>query len=91
MSAEISEVLASSAGSILGGQLAVLRDSPERSHRTPVFHGLSFDPFWLVDNGWGPAEAGIRMCHVAQAIVVTLVVVILDASFDLALKVARLE
>ena len=27
--------------------------------QAPIFDGLSFDPFTLFDDGWGPAEVGI--------------------------------
>jgi len=65
---------------MLGGQLAVLQ--------APIFDGLSFDPFALFDDGRRPAEVGIGGCHVGQALVVALVVVVLDEGLDLGLEVA---
>ena len=68
---------------MLGGELAVLQ--------APMFDGLSLDPFALFDDGWGPAEVGVGGRHVVQALVVTLVVVVLHERFDLDLKVAGQE
>ena len=56
--------------------------------QAPMFDGLSLDPFALLDDGWGLAEVGVGGRHVVQALMVTLVVVVLDESFDLGLKVA---
>jgi hypothetical protein len=36
---------------MLSGELAVLQ--------APIFDGLSFDPFSLLDDGWSPAEVGV--------------------------------
>ena len=68
---------------MLGGELAVLQ--------APMFDGLSLDPFTLFDDGWCPAEVGVGGRHVVQALVVTLVVVVLDERLDLDLKVAGQE
>lgn len=67
-------------GLILSGELAVLH--------APMFDGLSFDSFALFDDGFGPAEVGVGRRHVVQALVITLVVVVLDERFDLGFKVA---
>ena len=56
-----------------------------------MFDGLPFDPFTLLDDGWRPAEVGVGGRHVAQALVVTLVIVVLDEGLDLALEVAGQE
>jgi len=67
-------------GLFLGGELAVLQ--------APMFDGLSFDPFSLLDDGCRPAEVGVGGCHIAQRFVVTLVVVVFGEGLDLGLKVA---
>ena len=54
---------------MLGGELAVLQ--------APMFDGLSLDPFPSFDDGAGPAEVGVGRRHLAQALVVTLMVVAL--------------
>jgi len=36
-----------------------------------MFDGLSFDPFTLFDDGFGPAEEGVCRRHIAEAFVVT--------------------
>ena len=68
---------------MLGGELAVLQ--------APIFDCLSLDPFALFDDGRSPAEVGVGGRHVGQALVVTLVVVVLDEGLDLGLEVARQE
>ena len=59
--------------------------------QAPIFDSLSFDPFALLDDGLCPAEVGIGRCDVFQALVITLMVVMLDERFDLAFKVAGQE
>ena len=59
--------------------------------QAPMFDGLSLDPFTLFDDGWRPAEVGVGGRHVVQALVVTLVVVVLDEGLDLGFKVAGQE
>jgi hypothetical protein len=56
-----------------------------------MFDGLSLDDFALFDDGWRPAEVGISGCHVLQALVIALVVVMLDEGLDLAFEVAGQE
>ena len=68
---------------MLCGELAVLQAS--------IFDGLSFDPFALFDDGGCPTEVGIGGRHVAEALVVTLVVVVLDEGLDPGLEVAGQE
>ncbi len=68
---------------MLCGQLAVLQ--------APMFDGLSFDPFTLLDDGCRPAEVGIGGRHVVQALVVSAMVVVLDEGLDLGLEVAGQE
>ena len=68
---------------MLSGELAVLQ--------APMFDGLSLDPFTLFDDGWCPAEVDVGGCHVAQALVVAVVVIVLDERLDLGLEVAGQE
>ena len=68
---------------MLSGDLAVLQAA--------MFDGLSLDPFALFDDGPGPAEVGIGGCHVVQALMVALLIVVLDERRDLSLKVAGQE
>ena len=63
---------------MLGSALAVLQ--------APMFDGLSLDPLSLLDDGCRPAEVGVGGRHVAQALVVPLVVVVLDEGLDLGLE-----
>ena len=56
--------------------------------RAPIFDGLSFDPFALLDDGLCSVKVGVGGRDVVQALVVTLMVVMLDERVDLALKVA---
>lgn len=66
---------------MLSGELAVLQ--------APIFDGLSLDPFTRFDDGFGPAEVGAGGRHVVQALVVTLVVIVLDGGLDLGFEIAR--
>jgi hypothetical protein len=59
--------------------------------QAPMFDGLSLDPFTLFEDGWRPTEVGVGGRHVGQALVVTLVVVVLDEGLDLGLEVAGQE
>jgi hypothetical protein len=68
---------------ILSGELAVLQ--------APIFDGLSFDPFSLFDDGAGPAEVGVSGCHVVQALMIALTVVMLDERLDLAFEITWQE
>ena len=61
---------------MLSGEFAVLQ--------APELDRLSFDPFSLFDDSRGPAEVGVGRGHVAKALVVASVIVILDEGFDLA-------
>lgn len=65
----------------LGGELAVLQ--------TPMLDGLPLEPFALLYDGWPPAEVGVGGRHVAQALLIPLMVVVLNEGLDLRLKVAR--
>lgn len=53
-----------------------------------MFDCLPLDPHPLADDGRSPAEVGIGGCHVGQAFMVALVVIVLDEGLDLGLKFA---
>ncbi len=54
-----------------------------------MFDGLSFDPFSLQQDGLAAPEVDVGGREVAQALVVTAVIVMLDEGLDLSLDVAR--
>jgi len=56
--------------------------------QAPMFDGLSLDAGALSVDLFGPAEVGVYGRHVAEALMVAVVVVILDEGLDLGLKVA---
>ena len=68
---------------MLGGELAVLQ--------APMFDGLSLDPFAQFDDCRSPAEVGVGRRHVGQALVVSLVIVVLDEGLDVGFEVAGQE
>ncbi len=57
--------------------------------QAPVLNSLSFDPFSFQQDGLVPPEIDIGWWEVAQALVVTAVIVMLDEGLDLSLEVAR--
>lgn len=59
--------------------------------QAPLFEGLSLDPFALFDDGLGPAEVGIGGRHVAQALMVSPVIVMFGEGLDLSFEIARQE
>ena len=59
--------------------------------QAPLFECFSFDPFSSLDDGCCSAEVGVGRCHVVEALVVALVVVMLDEGLDLALQIAGQE
>ena len=56
-----------------------------------MFECLSLDPFTLFDDGRSPAEVGVGRCHIVQALVVALMIVVFDERFDLGFEVAGQE
>jgi len=56
--------------------------------QAPMLDGLSLGPFSLFDDGFCSAEVDVGRCHVVEAFVVKLVVVMLDERFDLDLEIA---
>ena len=57
--------------------------------QAPVLNSLSFDPFSFQQDGLVPPEINIGRCEVAQALVVTVVIAMLDEDLDLSLAGAR--
>lgn len=48
-----------------------------------MLYGLSFDPFSLADDGFGSAEVDVCGRYVVEALMITLMIVMLDERFDL--------
>ena len=59
--------------------------------QAPMLDGLAFDVSPFTQDAGGSAEVGVRRRHVAQALVVAGVVVVLDEDADLGLQVAGEE
>ena len=57
-------------------------------HQASVLNGLSFDPFSFQQNGVAASEVDIGRCQIADGLVVTLVVVVIDEGVDLSLEIA---
>ena len=57
-------------------------------HQASVLNGLSFDPFSFQQNGVASSEVDIGRCQIADGLVVTLVVVVIDEGVDLSLEIA---
>ncbi len=55
------------------------------------FERFTFDPFPLFENGFVASEVEVGRCDVVQALVVTLVVVIVDEGLDLGFEIAGQE
>ncbi len=55
------------------------------------FECLSFDPFPLFQNGFVTSEVDVRRRDVVQALVITLMVVVIDEGFDLGFEVTGQE
>ena len=51
--------------------------------------GLSFDPFSFQQDGVASSEVDIGGCQIADGLVVTLMVVVIDEGVDLDLEIAR--
>jgi hypothetical protein len=56
-----------------------------------MFDGYAFDAGALGEDGFVPAEVGVGWCHVAQAFMVSLVIIVLDERLDLGFEVAGQE
>ncbi len=57
--------------------------------QAPVLDGLSLDPFSFQQDGLAPSKIDVGGREVAQALVVTAVIIVLDEGLDLSLEVAR--
>ena len=55
------------------------------------FECFLFDPFSLFQNGCVTTEVDVGKCDVVQALVVSLVVVVVDEGFDLIFEIAGQE
>ena len=51
--------------------------------------GLSFNPLSFQQDGLAAAEVDVGRCQIADGLVVTLVVVVIDEGVDLSLEIAR--
>ena len=56
--------------------------------QAPGFECLAFDPFSLQQNGLPTSEVDVGRCEVVQALVITLMVVMIDERLNLGFKVA---
>ena len=56
-----------------------------------VFDGLPFDPFALLDDGVCPAEVGVGGRHIAEAFVISAVIIVVDEGLDPGLQIAGQE
>ena len=59
--------------------------------QAPMFDGLPLDPFTLFDDRGSSTEVGVSGRHIVQALVVTLVVIVLDEGLDLSLEITGQE
>ena len=59
--------------------------------QAPGFECFAFDPFSFVQNGLGTSEVDIGWRDVVEALVVSLVIVMIDEGFDLRFQIARKE
>ena len=57
-------------------------------HQASGLDGLSFDPFSFEQDGVASSEVDVGRCEVADGLVVTLVVVVIDEGIDLSLEIA---
>ena len=48
-----------------------------------MLDGLAFDALLFSQDLWGPAKVGVRRCHIAQALVLAVMIVMLDEGTDL--------
>ena len=56
-----------------------------------MLDGFSLDPFTSVDDGFCSAEVGISRRNVAQALVITLVIIVFDERLDLGFQISGQE
>ena len=59
--------------------------------QAPFVHGVLFDLLSLFQDLLCPSEADISRCQVAQALMVSVVVVVRDEGFDLGFEIAGQE
>ena len=68
---------------MLSGDLAV--------GQAPIFDCLSFDLFTLFDDGLCTSKVDVGWCDVADALVITAMIVMLDEGLDLTLEIVGQE
>ena len=56
--------------------------------QTTICDGLAFDPFAFEEDGLGAPEVDVSRSEVAEALVITGMVVVLDEGRDLAFEIA---
>ena len=54
-----------------------------------LFERLSFDPFSFQQDGLAASEVNVGRCEVAEAFVISQVIVVADEGVDLGFKIAR--
>ena len=59
--------------------------------QAPLFDGDAFDAGAFGKDGFVPGEVGVRRRHIAQAFVITVVIIVLDERLDLGFEVAGQE
>ena len=59
--------------------------------QAPMFDGDAFDAGALGEDSFIPAEVGVCWCHIAQAFVVAVMIIVLDERLDLGFEVAGPE
>ena len=56
--------------------------------QAPMFDGDAFDAGALGEDSFIPGEVGVCWCHIAQAFVVAVMIIVLDERLDLGFEVA---
>jgi len=59
--------------------------------QAPIFDGHLFDALSFDVDGFIPAEVSVCGCHVAEAFVVALMIIVVDERFDLSFEVSGEE
>jgi hypothetical protein len=65
-----------------------MSDSPQAVLQAAIGDGLSFDPFSFCQDGVAAPEMGIRVSQIANALVVSAIVVVVDEGRDLRFEIA---
>ena len=59
--------------------------------QAPMFDGDAFDAGALGEDSFIPAEVGVCWCHIAQAFVVAVMIIVLDERLDLGFEISGQE